>query len=51
MGTNKGYSVKEVIETYEKPSGIKLNYTYGEKMGGDAAIGIPDCSKIKYELG
>ena len=51
MGTNKGYSVKEVIETYEKANGIKPNYTYGEKRDGDAAIAITECSKIKNELG
>jgi len=51
MGTNKGYSVKEVIETYEKANKIKLNYSYGEKRNGDAAIAIPECSKIKNELG
>ena len=51
MGTNKGYSVKEIIETYEKVNGIKLNYTYGEKRDGDTAISIPECSKIKNELG
>jgi UDP-glucose 4-epimerase len=51
MGTNKGYSVKEVIETYEKVNRIKLNYTYGEKRDGDAAIAIPECLKIKNVLG
>ena len=51
IGTNIGYSVKEVIETYEKVNGIKLNYTYGEKRDGDATIAIPECSKIKKELG
>ena len=51
MGSNKGYSVKEVLEMYEKANGIKLNYTYGEKRDGDAAIAIPDCSKITKELG
>ena len=51
MGTNKGYSVKEIIETYEKANEIKLNFTYGEKRDGDAATVIPDCSKIKNELG
>ena len=51
MGTNNGYSVKEVIETFEKVNGIKLNYIYGEKSDGDAAIAIPECSKIKKELG
>jgi UDP-glucose 4-epimerase len=51
MGTNKGYSVKKVIETYKKVNRIKLNYTNGEKREGDAAIAIPEFSKIKNELG
>ena len=51
MGTNKGFSVKEVIDMYEKANGIKLNYTYGERRSGDATIALPDCSKIQKELG
>ena len=51
MGTNKGYSVKEIIETYEKANGIKLNYKYGNRRKGDASIAIPDCNKIYRELG
>ena len=51
MGTNKGYSVKEVVETYEKSNHIKLNYKYGNRRNGDAAIALPDCSKIIKELG
>ena len=51
MGSNKGYSVKEVVETYEKANGIKLNYRYGNRRKGDATIALPDCSKIIKELG
>ena len=51
MGTNKGYSVKEVVETYEKVNGIKLNYKYGKRRKGDATIALPDCSKIQKDLG
>ena len=51
MGTNKGFSVKEVLEMYEKANGIKLNYTYGERRNGDATIALPDSSKIQKELG
>ena len=51
MGTNKGYSVKEVVETYEKANNIKLNYKYGDRRKGDATIALPDCSKIQKELG
>ena len=51
MGTNKGYSVKEIIDAYEKSNGIKLNYRYGNRRKGDATIALPDCSKIYNELG
>ena len=51
MGTNKGYSVKEVVETYEKVNDIKLNYKYGNRRKGDAIISLPDCTKIEKELG
>ena len=51
MGTNRGYSVKEVVETYEKANDIKLNYKYGNRRKGDAIIALPDCSKIQRELG
>ena len=51
MGTNKGYSVKEVIEIYEKANNIKLNYKYGDRRKGDATIALPNCSKIQKELG
>ena len=42
MGTNKGFSVKEVIEMYE--NGMKLNYTYGERRSGDTTIPFPSSS-------
>ena len=51
MGTNKGYSVKEIVETYEKANNIKLNYRYGNRRKGDAAISLPDCTKIYNDLG
>jgi len=51
MGTNVGYSVKEIVETYEKANGIKLNYRYGERRKGDATMAIPDCTKICRDLG
>ena len=50
MGTNKGYSDKEVTEIYEKENEIKLNYKYRNKRKGDASIAIPVCNKIYREL-
>ena len=51
MGTNKGYSVKEIVDAYERANGIKLNYRYGNRRKGDATIALPDCSKIFKDLG
>ena len=51
MGTNKGYSVKEIVETYEKINNIKINYKYGNRRKGDVPISLPDCTKIYKELG
>lgn len=51
MGTNRGYSVKEIVETYENANGIKLNYKYGNRRKGDATFALPDCTKISNELG
>ena len=51
MGTNKGYSVKEIVDTYEKANKIKLNYRFGKRRKGDATISLPDCSKIYKDLG
>ena len=50
MGSNKGYSVKEIVDAYEKANGIKLNYRYGSRRKGDAVIALPDCSKIYKDL-
>ena len=35
LGMGRGYSVKEVVDTFEKISGIKLNYAYGPRRQGD----------------
>jgi len=35
LGTGKGYSVKEVIDTFEEVTGEKLNHSYGPRRPGD----------------
>lgn len=35
LGTGNGTSVLEVINTFEKTTGIQLNYTIGERRAGD----------------
>lgn len=51
MGTNSGYSVQEVFDTYQKVNGIKFDYEYSPRRPGDAAKALPNCDKIAKELG
>ncbi|CAG0981436.1 UDP-glucose 4-epimerase [Flavobacteriales bacterium] len=50
IGTETGNSVLELIHSFEKESGIKLNYSMGEKRAGDIAQIYADISKAKKIL-
>jgi len=51
LGTGNGYSVLEIIETFERVNNIKIPYSIAERRAGDAAecYSVPD--KAKNELG
>lgn len=51
VGYGKGYSVKEVLETFKNEIGIELNAEQGERREGDAPLLISNCQKIKDTLG
>ena len=51
LGTGKGTSVLEMIKTYEKATGIKIDYTIGARRPGDIPISFANCDKAKEELG
>lgn len=51
LGNGNGYSVREVIETAEKVSGLKVNAIEGERRPGDPAILVADAEKARRELG
>ncbi len=51
LGTGKGYSVLEVIKSFEKVSGIKLNYAIVERRPGDITEVWADTSFANLELG
>lgn len=51
LGTGKGYSVMEVIRSYEKACGKKLPYVITGRRPGDSAICYADPSKAYRELG
>jgi len=51
VGTGKGKSVKEVIETVKKISGKDFEVIKSERREGDPAILVADSTKIQTELG
>ncbi|TQR21231.1 UDP-glucose 4-epimerase GalE [Psychrobacillus vulpis] len=51
LGTGKGYSVLDLINTFEEVNGIKIPYKIMERRPGDIAISYADSSKAEKELG
>jgi len=51
LGTGKGYSVLEMVHSYEKASGRKIPYEIAPRRNGDVAICYADPSKARNELG
>ena len=50
LGCGRGYSVLELINTFEKVNDIKVNYVIGPRRSGDAATCFSDPSKANNEL-
>ena len=51
LGTGNGYSVLEVIQSFERSTGHKLNYQTVERREGDVEAVYADTSFAKDELG
>jgi UDP-glucose 4-epimerase len=51
LGTGIGYSVLEVIHSFEKVSGVKLNYQIVPKRPGDIEKTFADTRYANDELG
>lgn len=51
LGTGKGHSVLEVIHSFEKMAGIKLNYRLAGRRSGDAEKIWADTTLANRELG
>jgi UDP-glucose 4-epimerase len=51
IGTGKGSSVMEVIKSFEKVSGQKLNYKIAPRREGDVVQAYADTTKSNKELG
>lgn len=51
IGTGEGYSVLQLINTFEKVNDLKLNYKIGPRRQGDTVKIYGDVSKAKEVLG
>ena len=51
IGTGRGNSTKEIIETFEAATGVKLNWKYGPRREGDIEKIWGDCTKANKVLG
>lgn len=51
VGTGKGYSVLEAIQSFEKVSGVKLNWAFSERRPGDVEKVWADTTLANLKLG
>ena len=51
IGTGKGSSVLEVVNTFEEVSRVKLNYSFVERRAGDIISAYADTTKANSVLG
>jgi UDP-glucose 4-epimerase len=51
LGTGQGYSVLELIETFERVNGVKVPHRIVERRPGDIAVCYADATLAKKELG
>ena len=51
LGTGKGYSVLDIVNTFQDVNGIEIKYEIVERRPGDIAICYADPTKAKEELG
>jgi len=50
LGTGKGYSVMELVKTFERANNVKVPYTISARRQGDLAIYYADVEFAKKEL-
>lgn len=51
LGTGRGYSVLELIRTFERVNGVRVPYRIVERRPGDVAISYADPTKARNVLG
>lgn len=51
IGTGRGNTTLEIVETFEKATGVKVNWAYGPRREGDIEKIWGDCTKANEVLG
>ena len=51
LGTGKGYSVLDIVKTFERVNNIEVKYEITDRRPGDIAECYADPTKAKEELG
>lgn len=51
LGTGNGYSVLEIINTFERINCVKVPYKFTARRPGDVAACYADCTKAEKEIG
>jgi UDP-glucose 4-epimerase len=51
VGNGQGYSVREVIETVQRVSGLPVPYTEGPRRSGDPAVLVASSARLRAETG
>ena len=51
LGTGTPYSVTEIVETFERVNGVKVNHVYGERRAGDLPEFYANADKAREMLG
>lgn len=51
LGTGKGYSVLQVVNTFMKVNNVEVKYEIAPRRSGDIAVCYADTTKAKKELG
>ena len=51
LGIGRGFSVREVVATVERVTGLEVPVAYGARRAGDPAVLIADAVKARQDLG
>ena len=51
VGTGRGVSTKEIVDSFEKATGVKVNWTYAPRRSGDVEKVWADPKKANEVLG